>query len=70
LAYIPGTVNKNTNLDNASDEGIAADADKSVRLPHALTGRDIINALQDRLWLTCPFERLSVKSKVRDGPQF
>jgi hypothetical protein len=62
----------NTNPDRAPDKGkiIAADADERARLQPALTGRDVINALAGSPLADVPFERLSIKSKVRDGPQF
>jgi hypothetical protein len=65
-------VNKNTNPDSARDgsKAIAAEADETARLPRALTGRDIINALAGSPLADVPFERLSVKSKVRNGPKF
>jgi hypothetical protein len=63
---------KNTNPESAADRGkiIAADAEEPVRLARALTGRDIINALAGSPLADVPFERLSVKSKVRNGPKF
>jgi hypothetical protein len=61
-------VNKNTKPDSAPDRGkvIAVDADENARLQRALTGRDIINALAGSPLAEVTFERLSVKSKVRD----
>jgi hypothetical protein len=70
LAYISGRLNKNTNPERARDRSkvIAADADETTR--RALTGRDIIDALAGSSLADVPFERLSVKSKVLDGPKF
>jgi hypothetical protein len=72
LAYIPGLAKENANPESAADraEIIAADAAECARLPRALTGRDIINALAGSPLADVPFERLSIRSKVRNGPKF
>jgi hypothetical protein len=61
-------VNRKTNPVTVADEGnvLAADAEETARLQRALTGRDIIEALAVSPLAEVTFERLSIKSKVRD----
>jgi hypothetical protein len=61
-------VSKNTNPDTTPEgnKGVAADAAETARLQCTLTGRDIIKALAGSPLAEVTFERLSVRSKVRD----
>jgi hypothetical protein len=63
---------ENANPESATDRGgiIAPGAAECARLPRGLTGRDIINALAGSPVADVPFERLSIRSKVRSGPKF
>lgn len=56
-------INPNTATDGIN---VAADAEETARLQGALTGRDLIDALASSPLAEVTFERLSVKSKVRD----
>src|SRR3954471_5989634 len=51
---------------HGKDAVVVVGADEFDRLQRPLTGRDIINALAGSSLADVPFERLSVKSKVRD----
>jgi prevent-host-death family protein len=51
---------------HGKDAVVIVGADEFDRLQRPLTGRDIINALAGSPLADVPFERLSVKSKVRD----
>jgi hypothetical protein len=57
LAVYSGMAKKNT-PESAADRGkvIAADAEEPARLPRALTGRDIIDALAGSPLADVPFE--------------
>ena len=51
---------------HGKDAVVIVGADEFDRLQHPVTGRDIINALAGSPLADVQFERLSVKSKVRD----
>ena len=51
---------------HGKDTVVIVGADEFDRLQRPLTGRDILNALAGSPLADVPFERLSVKSKVRD----
>jgi prevent-host-death family protein len=51
---------------HGKDAVVIVGADEFDRLQRPLTGRDIINALAGSPLADVPFERLSVKSRVRD----
>jgi prevent-host-death family protein len=51
---------------HGKDAVVIVGADEFDRLQRPLTGRDIINALAGSPLADVPFERLSVRSKVRD----
>jgi prevent-host-death family protein len=51
---------------HGKDAVVIVGAGEFDRLQRPLTGRDIINALAGSPLADLPFERLSVKSKVRD----
>src|SRR3954453_12200017 len=51
---------------HGKDAVVIVGAEEFDRLQHPLTGRDIVKALAGSPLADVPFERLSVKSKVRD----
>src|SRR3954454_20590001 len=51
---------------HGKDAVVIVGADEFDRLQRPLTGRDIVKALAGSPLADVPFERLSVKSKVRD----
>lgn len=60
-------VDRKTNPITVADgTHVAADAEETARLQRAWTGRDLIDALASSPLAEVTFERLSVKSEVRD----
>jgi hypothetical protein len=57
---------KATSEADLDSRNAVAGADEIDRLQHPVTGRDIVNALASSPLAEVPFDRVSVKSKVRD----
>jgi hypothetical protein len=57
---------KATSKAEPASRNAVAGADEIDQLQRPVTGRDIVNALASSPLAEVPFDRLSVKSKVRD----